>query len=391
MGKTARPPLPGRAPDPHPRLSAARGPAATPRRRRRLHRQAQPRLAAAADHRVHHRHRRPAPADQPPLDQHRPHPVHPADQLPAARAVRPSPLRQRPPDGHRPALRPVHPHAAALHRLPLPCQRRRAPGQGRARRGDGRADGPADRRDRTRRDHRAHRRTRHHRRPHPRVPPRLPRRGARRRAPRGPAPRATAHAQRALPARGGDPVVPGDGDDAAHPRHPGPRPRGQRAAPHERHPEPAAHLRSPPRPGQRPVRVAGLGRPQRRRRAGPGRCGTPVVPRRLGRHRRRRRDAQRLPDHPHQLHDYVGRPRPGHHQGPGVRPFGGRGPPGSRTGGQRGQGRADRPAGGRHLRAGRLRLRDRRAHRRAGLHPRRRAGRDHRPGGRVRRGQVAPT
>lgn len=42
-------------------------------------------------------------------------------------------------------------------------------------------------------------------------------------------------------------------------------------SPHGRHPAQPADLRHAPRPRQRPVRVAGLGRPQRGRRARPGR------------------------------------------------------------------------------------------------------------------------
>ncbi len=322
------------------------------------------------------------------MDQHWRDHVHPAGQLPAAPALRPSPVRQRAPHGHHAALRALHAHAAALHRLPRAGQRRGPAGQGRAGRGDGGTDGAADRRDRTRRAHRPHRRTGHHRRAHPGVPARLPRRRAGRLAARRPAAGPAAQPQRALQARGRDPVVPGDGDDPPHPRHPRPRPGGQGPEPHGRHPGPPAHLRPAPGPRERPLRLAVLGRAQRGGRPGPRGRRADLVPRRLGSHRRRRRHAERLPDHAHHLHHDPGGAGPGHHQGPGVRPFGRRGPPGARTGGERGQDGTHRPARRRGLRGSRPRLRERRPARGRRLHPDRRTRRDDRPGGSVRRRQV---
>lgn len=102
---------------------------------------------------------------------------------------------------------------------------------------------------------------------------------------------------------------------------------------------------------------------------------------------RRRRHAQRLPDHPHQLHDHAGGPRPRHHQGPGIRPFRRRTAPGARTGGQRGQGPGRIGARGRRVPGRGTRVRQRTA-RSTRLHPLRHPRRDRRPGRCVRRGQV---
>ncbi len=284
----------------------------------RLRRQAQPRLAAAPGHRRHRRHRGAAPAHQPAVEQRRRRHDHPDHQPAAAPALRPAAVRQHPPGRHRGPLRPVHPDATAVHRLPLPDQRRCAPGQGGARRRDHRTDGAAILGHRPRRHHRPRRRPGHHRHPHPRVPPGLPHRGARRRPAGDAAAHPAAHPQRGVPARGGEPLLPRHRDDPAHLRHPRPRPGAQRAAPHGPHPGQRTALRTAPGPAERPVRLTGLGLPQRPRCALPHRLGPHRLLRGVGPDGRRRGDAQRVPHHPHQLHHHPDGAGPGHHQGPGV-------------------------------------------------------------------------